>query len=161
MANLKHTSDLPGLASVKIDRGGTILLFPPSAVVLLQTAQGKIVFVRQFRPSKGAATLELPGGRIESGERPIDAARRELLEETGLACGRLRLILTLDLDFSVSKHQTLVFHGGGSRQSRPNASFEVVHIPLRGAVAMVNRGQLTHAPSVAGVLWLAAQGRKS
>ncbi len=43
----------------------------------------KIGFVRKFRPALRASLLELPGGRIESPEKPVDAARRELDEETG------------------------------------------------------------------------------
>jgi len=53
------------------------------AIVAL-TRDGKIPIVRQFRPALEAFSWELPAGLVERGERPIDCARRELLEETGL-----------------------------------------------------------------------------
>jgi 8-oxo-dGTP pyrophosphatase MutT (NUDIX family) len=61
------------------------------AVVLLVDRQGRVLM--QHRDSKARVAANqwaFPGGSIEAGEDPIDAARRELLEETGLSAGELR-----------------------------------------------------------------------
>src|SRR5262245_56116600 len=55
----------------------------PSAVVLALRDDGQVVLVREFRPGPEEVLLELPGGEVEPGEDPHEAARRELLEETG------------------------------------------------------------------------------
>ena len=47
------------------------------------TADEHVVMVRQFRHGSGTLTLEIPGGMVDPGESPADAALRELLEETG------------------------------------------------------------------------------
>jgi 8-oxo-dGTP pyrophosphatase MutT (NUDIX family) len=47
------------------------------------TEQGEIVMVRQYRHGSQRVTLEIPGGMIDAGECPTDAAKRECLEETG------------------------------------------------------------------------------
>jgi ADP-ribose pyrophosphatase len=60
-----------------------IKLEAPSAVVLALRDDGRVVLVREFRPGLEESVLELPGGEIDEGEDPLDAARRELLEETG------------------------------------------------------------------------------
>lgn len=54
-----------------------------SAHVLALTPDGKIICVKQFRPGPGKMLHELPGGYIDPGETPEQAAAREMLEETG------------------------------------------------------------------------------
>jgi 8-oxo-dGTP pyrophosphatase MutT (NUDIX family) len=44
---------------------------------------GQVLMVRQFRHGTGEVTLEVPGGLIDPGQTPAQAAARELLEETG------------------------------------------------------------------------------
>lgn len=53
------------------------------AIVIPITDDGAFVMVRQYRPAREAHTLEFPAGGIDPGETPEQAARRELLEETG------------------------------------------------------------------------------
>jgi ADP-ribose pyrophosphatase len=59
-------------------------LFDSAAVLALTPAQ-EVVLVREFRPGPEEVLLELPGGVVEHDQAPIDAARAELLEETGYA----------------------------------------------------------------------------
>jgi 8-oxo-dGTP pyrophosphatase MutT (NUDIX family) len=51
--------------------------------VFAQDEHGAVLIVRQFRYPVGAVCAELPGGIVDPGETELDAARRELLEETG------------------------------------------------------------------------------
>ena len=57
------------------------------------TADGQVVLVRQPRFGTGLSHLETPGGLVDRGELPADAARRELLEETGYEAARWRRLL--------------------------------------------------------------------
>jgi ADP-ribose pyrophosphatase len=66
--------------------------------VLATTASGRVLLVRQFRPALEEFTMELPSGHVEPGESAEEAARRELLEETGYAAGELTLLATLAPD---------------------------------------------------------------
>lgn len=61
----------------------------PYVVVLALTADGRVPLVRQYRPAVDELVLELPSGHIGDGETPEEAARRELLEETGCEAGEL------------------------------------------------------------------------
>ena len=74
-----RTYDLPDGTTTDWD----ILELGDAAAVLAITRGGEVVLVRQFRPGPGRVLDELPGGLIDPGESPLDAAARELLEETG------------------------------------------------------------------------------
>ena len=60
-----------------------------AAVVVPITADGSAVLVRQYRHPIGRVVVEFPAGAVNPGESPAQAARRELLEETGYRAGRL------------------------------------------------------------------------
>jgi len=51
--------------------------------VIPLTDDGRVVLIEQYRHGTGEVSLEIPGGMVDEGESPQDAAARELLEETG------------------------------------------------------------------------------
>ena len=64
----------------------------PGVICVLLSATGDFVMVRQPRPVVESFTLEFPAGRIDMGETPEQAIRREVYEETGLELAHLRLL---------------------------------------------------------------------
>ena len=70
-----------------------LLDFPSAAVTaIVENDSGDILFARISRYTTGAAEFELPAGGLEIGETEIDAARREVLEETGYTSDNHKLI---------------------------------------------------------------------
>jgi ADP-ribose pyrophosphatase len=63
-----------------------------AAVVLARTKDAKFVINKEYRHPPGKWLLSCPGGRIDSGESPLEAAKRELLEETGYGEGKSTLV---------------------------------------------------------------------
>ncbi|HVG98991.1 MAG TPA: NUDIX hydrolase [Chloroflexota bacterium] len=61
----------------------------PYATVFAVTPDGQAVFLRQYKYGPDRVALQLPAGYLEADEAPAAGARRELLEETGYAAGRL------------------------------------------------------------------------
>ncbi|GAB6929897.1 ADP-ribose pyrophosphatase [Paenibacillus sp. JCM 10914] len=62
----------------------------PGAVAILAIKDDKILMVDQFRQPLGRCEVEIPAGKLERGEDPLEAAKRELEEETGYTCGSIR-----------------------------------------------------------------------
>ena len=90
------------LITLEVDRviepGGVeadreVVRHPGSAVILPITAEGEVVLVRQYRYAVAEFLWEAPAGHIEEGESPEEAARRELVEETGYYPRRLEKLL--------------------------------------------------------------------
>jgi 8-oxo-dGTP pyrophosphatase MutT (NUDIX family) len=63
--------------------------------VLPVTGEGRIVLIRQYRPGLDTVLWEIPAGALDPGEQPLEAAKRELAEETGYGGGRWELLSTL------------------------------------------------------------------
>ncbi len=71
-----------------------VMEFPNWCNVVVLTEDEKIVLVRQYRHAINLTTLELPGGVIDKGETPEQAALREIQEETGYQVNELELLYT-------------------------------------------------------------------
>jgi ADP-ribose pyrophosphatase len=66
-----------------------IVVHPGAVCVVPLLANGNVVLVRQYRHAAGKRLLEICAGGLNPGEEPLEAARRELEEETGYLAGRL------------------------------------------------------------------------
>ncbi len=74
------------------------LRMPDYVAIIPITIEDQIVLVRQYRPAVERYTLEFPSGHVEKNESPEEAARRELMEETGFEANRVELLGTLLTD---------------------------------------------------------------
>jgi ADP-ribose pyrophosphatase len=72
----------------KFEIARSVVRHPGSAVMLAMNDKNRILLVRQYRLPAGKSLWELPAGKIDDGEKPLDAARRELAEETGYKAKR-------------------------------------------------------------------------
>lgn len=66
-----------------------IIRHPGGAAVLPVLPDGRVLLIRQFRPSIGAMVYEIPAGRLEPGETAEECAARELAEEAGYAATQM------------------------------------------------------------------------
>ena len=86
-----------------------ILEYPDWVNIIALTKDGQMILERQYRHGLGKTCYELPCGVIEEGEAPLEAAKRELLEETGYAGGEWQEWMTLSPNPSTSTNLTHCF----------------------------------------------------
>jgi ADP-ribose pyrophosphatase len=145
--------ELPGGARIEygiLESGGF-------AAVVPVTGGGDVVLVRQWRQPLGAFTLELPSGGIDAGEKPGQAARRELFEETGYRAEGLEHLVSVHTSTGRSTEVCHLFRCTAVRDERgpqpePTESISVVELPLGEALRMVSDGGITDAGTVLGLL---------
>lgn len=70
-------------------KGDYVAMKAPDWAMVIAQLDDSFILVRQWRHASEKLTLEFPGGVVDSDEEPADAARRELLEETGFEAGEL------------------------------------------------------------------------
>ena len=80
---LTARKDVVKLPDGRVNPEYYVLEYPDWVNVIALTADGQMILERQYRHGLGKTCYELPCGVIEEGETPLEAAKRELLEETG------------------------------------------------------------------------------
>ena len=135
-----------------VEHGGAVAL-------AALTDNDELLFVRQFRYPFCEAVLELPAGKLEAGEEPLEAGKRELLEETG-ACARR--YVDLGVFYPSPGYCAEVIHlfaafGLTFTGASPDEDefLEAQRIPLAEAVEMVLAGAIRDGKTQAAVLKLA------
>ena len=123
-----------------------IIHHPGGAAVVALDDRNRICLLRQFRHAVGGWIWELPAGKIDNREPPLDTARRELEEEAGVAAGSWR---TLGDYVSSPGVFTEVVHLYLATQLTPlpqrpeeHEVFEVHWLPFADVLAMARSGEL-------------------
>jgi ADP-ribose pyrophosphatase len=118
----------------------------------------KVLLLRQYRHAAQQYMWELCAGRIDAGEKPLPAAKRELLEETGYSAKHWKRIFQFYASPGFVAETMAVYLARGLRagEARPEEDevIETRFFPLRDAVEMVMRGAIRDAKTISGVLWL-------
>lgn len=127
------------------------------AQVVPVTAAGEIVMIRQYRHGARKITLEVPGGLVDAGESPEQAAARECLEETGYRTPTLRSLGVLNPNPALFSNRLHTFVADGVERVGEirNMGTEYTAIELVPAAALprlLTAGEIDHA-LIAVTLW--------
>ena len=133
----------------------------PGAVLIVPLLDGgRVLLERQFRYPPGLEMVEVPAGKREAGEDPLETAKRELLEETGYVAADWKRIgmIRNAIGYSDEIIEMFVAKGLEKREAKLDAGefLEVFDVKLEEAFEMIRDGRITDAKSVSALLWVKA-----
>jgi ADP-ribose pyrophosphatase len=146
--------------TVRLPDGSTsrreYIVHPGAAVMLAMPDPQSVIMERQYRYPLRAHVYELPAGKIDAGESPLDTAKRELLEETGYRAADWRHLLTTypvvgysneRIELYLARELEYVGH-----RLDDGEFLDVFTLSLEEALAWVRSGRICEAKTVMGLL---------
>jgi ADP-ribose pyrophosphatase len=131
----------------------------PGAVVVVPVIDGDVVLVRQYRAAIDDILLELPAGKRDVADEPVElTASRELEEEVGMRAGSLEKLAEFYNSPGFCDEHSFVFMGldltpcGLDRQGVEETHMTIEKVALDDVPGMIERGELTDAKSIIGLL---------
>jgi len=127
-----------------------VLQAPDWVNIIALTATAACVMIRQFRFGSAQVVLEIPGGMVDPGESPLDAAMRELAEETGYQAERWTPLGSISPNpaFQSNRLHMYLAEGAalvGEQQQDPSEDISVELVTLDSVDALLAQGAVDHA----------------
>jgi ADP-ribose diphosphatase len=146
------------LVDVVVERWGEqereIVEHPGAVAIIAVDEEDKVVMVRQLREPARKKLLEIPAGTVDAGEEPLETAKRELAEETGLRGGQWRHAASFWTTPGFCRELMHVFFAEGveegARRPEDDEEIELVRVPVAGIADRL--GDLEDAKTLAGLL---------
>lgn len=134
------------------------------ACVLAMNGDGKIALIRQYRYAVSAELIELPAGKLEPGEQPLEAAKRELAEEAGVSADVWRDFGSVIPTCGYSSEVIYIFLATGlhnvGQHLEGDEDLTLFWMPLEQAAQMVMDGSITDSKTVSGISRLYIESNK-
>lgn len=117
---------------------------------VVEDGRAYFLMVRQYRHGSGCLSLEFPGGVIEPGEKPEEAACRELREETGFAAPGVRLAATMNPNPAFMRNTQYIFladalRHDGEQELDENERIRVEKVPVDEVIRWFGKPPYVHA----------------
>ena len=133
-----------------------------SAIVPLLNPEAddpEVLLIRQYRYAADGYLYEVPAGRLDAGESPLECAQRELREETGYSAARVEPLFTMFTTpgFTDEKIHLFLATGlvAGESAREADEFMEIVPTKLSRALSMVERGEIQDAKTALALLYAA------
>ncbi len=134
-----------------------VLEYPDFCNVIALTPDGRFVMERQYRHATGLTAYEIPAGCVEPNEDPLEAAKRELYEETGYGGGEWQHLMTICPNAGACTNYSHTYVARGvekvsSQHLEASEDISVVLMERSEVLALLHRDEL-HQAMMAAPLW--------
>ena len=133
------------------------IIHPGAAMIIAMLDEQTIVLERQYRYPLNRHFIELPAGKIDPGEDPLQTAQRELQEECGYVASEWRHLTTLHPGIGYSNERIELYLARGlarvEHKLDEDEFLEVLHVQVAEAMRWIRDGRITEAKAVTGLLW--------
>ena len=145
-------------------QGGTsyreIIEHNGGAVIAALTEDKKLVMVRQYRKPADKVMLEVPAGKIDPGEKPLDAAVRELKEETGYTAAKVEFLTQFYPSVGYSEEVLYLYLCTGLTPGETNfdenEAIDIEEVELDRLFKMAMSGEIDDAKTLIAILMVKA-----
>jgi len=133
-----------------------IVVHPGAVCIVARPTPREVILIRQYRHATGKELLELPAGGLHDGEPPLEAARRELEEETGYRAGSLLELAAFWTTPGFTTEYMYLYEASDLEKTevRPDEDevIEVEIVRAEEALRMIEDGRIQDAKSILGLL---------
>ena len=140
-----------------------VIRHPGGSAVVAFNVKGEIALVRQFRVAMGRFMLELPAGKLDKGEDPFLAGKRELAEETGMRAANWSKLGEYVSSPGFCDEVIYLYMAQGETMGERNLDedefLDVIWMPFEEAVQSVLNGTICDGKSICGIL-MAQHGKE-
>jgi len=134
------------------------VLHPGAVVILPLLDDGTVLMERQFRYPLHQVFIEFPAGKIDQGEDPLVAARRELEEETGYTSDDWNFVTTIHNAIAYSDEHLDLYLARGLKAGKPKLDegefLETFTATIDELLQWVREGKITDVKTIIGTFWL-------
>ena len=124
----------------------------PGGASILYVEEGKVLLVRQYRYAYGESLYEIPAGKLEIGEDPMLAAKRELEEEAGVKAGETSLFFVLYPTPGYTNEKIYIYEACNGEKTQAHLDegefLDVVYMPFEEALKEIAEGRIKDAKTI-------------
>lgn len=133
-----------------------VVRHPGGVVIVAETNEGKILLVKQYRYPLAKTNLELPAGKLEYGENPDEACKRELEEETGYDAGTWESLGYINTTPGICDEKLYLYYAKDLTYNKPHPDegeiLQLFEYTKDEVFAMIKNGEINDSKTLCALL---------